>query len=78
MFGRNSRQCFSAIPPYWVSVIADSEFSANRRTSRELKSRLAGKNVLVIYTQDSGAVKIVADNGGWKLQAMDGQIFQSR
>ena len=23
-------------------------------------------------------VKIVADKGGWKLQAMDGQIFQSR
>jgi beta-lactamase superfamily II metal-dependent hydrolase len=43
-----------------------------------LKNRLAGKNVPVIYTQDSGAVKIVADNGGWKLQAMDGQIFQSR
>ena len=61
-----------------IIVIADSEFPANRRASRELKNRLAGKNVPVIYTRDSGAVKIVADKGGWKLQAMDGQIFQSR
>jgi competence protein ComEC len=61
-----------------IIVIADSEFPANRRASRELKERLSGKNVPVIYTRDSGAVKIVADKGGWKLQAMDGQIFQSR
>jgi competence protein ComEC len=58
-----------------IIVIADSEFPANRRASRELKNRLAGKNAAVIYTRDSGAVKIVADKGGWKLQTMDGQIF---
>jgi ComEC/Rec2-related protein len=61
-----------------IIVIADSEFPANRRASRELKNRVAGKNIPVIYTRDSGAVKIVAENGGWKLQAMDGQIFQGR
>jgi len=60
-----------------IIVIADSEFPANRRASRELKNRLAGKNIPVIYTRDSGAVKIVADKGGWKLQTMDGQKFSS-
>jgi ComEC/Rec2-related protein len=60
-----------------IIVIADSEYPANRRASRELKNRLAGKNVPVIYTRDSGAVKIVADRSGWKLQTMDGQKFNS-
>jgi len=61
-----------------IIVIADSEFPANRRASRELKNRLAGKNVPVINTRDSGAVKIVADKGGWQLRAMDGQNFTTR
>jgi len=60
-----------------IIVIADSEFPADRRASRELKNRLAKLNVPVIYTRDSGAVKIVADKSGWKLQAMDGQRFSS-
>ena len=61
-----------------VIVIADSEFPATRRASRELKDRLAGRNVPVIYTRDAGAVEIVTDQRGWKLQTMDGQSFQSR
>ena len=67
---------FGAVQPK-IIVIADSEFPANRRASRELKNRLAPKNIPVIYTRDSGAVKIVAGKGGWKLQAMDGQKFNS-
>jgi competence protein ComEC len=61
-----------------IIVIADSEFPANRRASRELKDRLEQTKIPVIYTRDSGAVKIITDKSGWKLQAMDGQIFQSR
>jgi competence protein ComEC len=60
-----------------VIVIADSEFPANRRASRELKNRLAQKKIPAIYTRDSGAVKIVADKKGWQLQTMDGQKFNS-
>jgi competence protein ComEC len=60
-----------------IIVIADSEFPANRRANRELKERLEGKNIPVIYTRDFGAVKIVADKDGWKLQTMDGQKFNS-
>jgi ComEC/Rec2-related protein len=60
-----------------VIVVADSEFPANRRASRELKVRLAGKNIPVIYTRDSGAVKIITNQTGWKLQTMDGQKFSS-
>ena len=65
-----------AIQPKAI-VIADSEFPANRRASRALKDRLAGRNVPVIYTRESGAVKIVTDKSGWKLQTMDGQKFKS-
>jgi competence protein ComEC len=67
---------FDAIQPK-VVVIADSEFPADRRASRELKDRLANKNIPVIYMHDSGAVKIVADKSIWKLETMDGQKFNS-
>lgn len=51
-------------------VIADSEFPASRRASRELKERLAQKQISVIYTRDAGAVKIVVDKSGAKIQPM--------
>jgi len=60
-----------------IIVIADSEFPASRRASRELKKRLAGKNIPVIYTRDASAVTIVADKSGWQLRTMDGQKFSS-
>jgi len=60
-----------------IIVIADSEFPANRRAGNALKERLERTKIPVIYTRESGAVKIVADKSGWKLQAMDGQQFKS-
>jgi ComEC/Rec2-related protein len=60
-----------------VVVIADSEFPATRRAGRELKERLAGRNVPVIYTRTAGAVTILANKNGWELQTMDGQKFTS-
>ena len=56
-----------------VIVIADSEFPATRRASRDLKQRLSGQNVPVIYTRTAGAVKIVTRPEGWELLTMDGQ-----
>jgi competence protein ComEC len=61
-----------------VIVIADSEFPATRRASRELKDRLAQGKIPVIYTRDSGAVKITLSQTGWRLQAMDGPQLVSR
>jgi beta-lactamase superfamily II metal-dependent hydrolase len=60
-----------------VIVVADSEFPANRRASRELQERLAQKKIPVIYTRASGAVTIIARPGRWILQTMDGQKFSS-
>jgi beta-lactamase superfamily II metal-dependent hydrolase len=60
-----------------VIVIADSEFPATRRASRELKQRLSARNVPVIYTSTAGAVKIVTRLNGWELRTMDGQTFAS-
>jgi ComEC/Rec2-related protein len=60
-----------------VIVIADSEFPANRHAGNALKERLQQAKIPVIYTRESGAVKIVTDKSGWKLQAMDGQTFKS-
>jgi beta-lactamase superfamily II metal-dependent hydrolase len=61
-----------------VIVVADSEFPATRRASRELTERLAGRNVPVIYTRTAGAVTILARPKNWELQTMDGQKFESR
>ena len=61
-----------------VIVIADSEYPATRRATLALKQRLEQKQIPVIYTRDSGAVKIVTDKRGWKLQTMDGQKFGDR
>ena len=58
-----------------VIVIADSEFPATRRAGRALKSRLEQKKIPVIYTRTAGAVEIVVNKTGWKLQTMDGQFF---
>ena len=60
-----------------VIVVADSEYPATRRASRELKQRLSAQQVPVIYTRTAGAVKIVVDPDGWKLETMDGQRFAS-
>jgi ComEC/Rec2-related protein len=58
-----------------VIVIADSEFPANRRASRELKERLAQLKTPVIYTRDSGAATILVNKNGWQLRTMDGRKF---
>ena len=64
-----------AVQPRLI-VIADSEFPATRRASPELKERLAQRGIPVVYTRDSGAVKIVVNPTGWKAQTMDGREFQ--
>jgi beta-lactamase superfamily II metal-dependent hydrolase len=60
-----------------VIVIADSEFPATRRAGRALKQRLEQDKIPVIYTRTAGAVTIVTDPHGWKLQTMDGQRFSA-
>jgi len=67
----------AAIQPRGI-VIADAEFPATRRASRALHERLEAKKIPVIYTRTTGAVKIVTNPTGWKLQPMDGQTFQGR
>jgi len=66
----------SAIQPK-VIVIADSEFPATRRACRALKVRLEQTGIPVLYTRNTGAVKITTDKPGWNLQTMDGQHFES-
>ena len=69
-----SNGLLDAIQPK-VIVVADSEFPATRRASRELKERLARHNVPVIYTRTAGAITILARPKSWELCTMDGQAF---
>jgi len=57
----------AAIQPR-VIVIADSDYPASRRAGRALMERLGQTNIRVIYTRTAGAVKIVTDKSGWRLQ----------
>ncbi len=66
-----------AVQPQLI-IIADSEFPPTRRASRRLKERLEQKGMPVIYTRDSGAVKIIVTRTGWKVQTMDGQNYQGK
>jgi beta-lactamase superfamily II metal-dependent hydrolase len=69
----------AAVQPRLI-IIADSTFP--RRASTKLRDRLAERGVPVVYTSDSGAVKIVMNETGWKYQTafrpeiMDPQISQ--
>jgi competence protein ComEC len=60
-----------------IIIIADSEFPAPRRAGKALHERLAQRQIPVIFTRTSGAIKVVADKSGWRLWTMDGKIFSS-
>jgi competence protein ComEC len=56
----------NAIQPKAI-IIADSDFPPNRRATDALKNRLAATKIPTTYTRDSGAVKIIIQNGAWQL-----------
>ncbi|MGH7943044.1 MAG: ComEC/Rec2 family competence protein [Limisphaerales bacterium] len=57
-----------AIQPRLI-VIADSQFPFSRDASKKLRRRLDKCDVPVVYTSDSGAVKIIMDEKGWTWSA---------
>jgi competence protein ComEC len=63
-----------AIQPQLV-IIADSESVPQRRAGRELRERLATRNVPVIYTGDSGGVTLIIRASRWSARAMDGTRY---
>jgi hypothetical protein len=60
----------AAIQPR-VVVVVDSEFPAGRRASRALMARLEGARIPVLYTRTVGAVKIVSNRTGWRVEIRD-------
>ena len=67
-------ELIAAIMPR-VIVVADSELPAQRRASPRLRERLAEKNIPVFYTRDHGALKLVLEQNGWQLCAVDGTLM---
>lgn len=59
-----------AIQPRLI-VIADSGFPSMRRANTRLRERLNRRGVPLVYTSDSGAVKIVLDHDGWTWKTAD-------
>ncbi len=58
-------------------LITDSEYPATRRASRKLRERLAGRNVPVFYTRETGAVTVTAREGRWEVQTMNGARYSA-
>jgi competence protein ComEC len=58
-----------------VIVIADSGTSEGNPELRELKERLAQRNVPVFYTRETRAVIITIRPGRWEVRAMDGPVM---
>jgi len=61
-----------------VIVVADSEFPATRRASRDLQDRLGNRNVPVVYTREAGAIMLRVRPGRWSLRTMQGQFLTGR
>jgi len=57
----------AAIQPR-VVVVVDSEYPAGRRASRALQERLARARIPVLYTRTQGAVKLVTNRSGWRVE----------
>ena len=55
-----------------VVIIADAPRPATRHAGRNLRERLAGCHIPVIYESDTGAVTISVRRNRWELHAMDG------
>ena len=53
-----------AVQPRLI-IIADSQYPPTRHASTKLRERFEQRSVPVVYTSDSGAVKIVMDEAGW-------------
>ena len=64
-----------AIRPALI-IIGDSELPASKRAGIKLRERLTQRGVPVIFTRDSGAVKISLRENQWHVTAPDGRLLQ--
>jgi competence protein ComEC len=53
-------------------VITDSEHPASQRASPRLRERLAGRNVPVLFTRETGAITLNFAEGRWTARPMSG------
>ncbi|HEX3626815.1 MAG TPA: ComEC/Rec2 family competence protein [Verrucomicrobiae bacterium] len=60
-----------AVQPRLI-IIADSEYPVMRHANTKLRQRLEQRAVPVVYTSESGAVKIVLKEMGWKWKTAEG------
>ncbi len=61
-----------AVQPRLI-IIADSEYPPYRHAGSKLRERLKRRSVPVVYTSESGAVKIVLNEAGWTWKASAGE-----
>jgi hypothetical protein len=66
-----------AIGPTLV-IIPDSEFPASRRAGALLRRRLARRGVPVLFTADTGAVRIALRPGRWEACTQKGMRVSGR
>ncbi len=60
-----------ALQPQLI-LITDSEYPASQRASPKLRERLAARNVMVLYTRETGAVTLILAQRRWTAMPMRG------
>ncbi|MEY2465958.1 MAG: competence protein ComEC [Verrucomicrobiota bacterium] len=58
-------------------IVTDSEFPATKRAGTALRERLRRRGAAVLYTRETGAVKISLQANQWNVSAMNGFRFAS-
>jgi competence protein ComEC len=66
-----------AVQPKLI-VLSTGEYPASERPTRELRERMARRDVPVLCTGDHGTVTVVLRPSGWEARAMDGRRHRGR
>ena len=59
-------------------VISDSIYPATARASRNLRERLAARNIPVIFTSEQGALTICFKKDSWEVRSASGRVLEPR
>lgn len=54
-------------------IVASAEYPVANRPSRQLRDRLARRNIPIVYTSEAGAAVVRFGPEGWQIKTMDGR-----
>jgi competence protein ComEC len=64
-----------AIGPQLI-IVSDSEFPATERASPELRARLQRRNIMTLYTRETGSITLAFREHSWELRGANGGSYR--